>query len=157
MATNYEAIRALFDSAGVRYLVEPRSNSLMFGTTGASGQHYMIGLLLTDDGVWLQLRTAGFLTCPPGHPNILPVLQLLGGLNYQYRSIKYGWDPNDGEIAVFADLLIADTQPSADQVFGLIGFFLRLLDEGHPRLLAAIQQGKEPAQLPKVPAPEELV
>jgi hypothetical protein len=147
----------MFDSQGVRYLVEPQTQALMIGNIGPSGQHYMIALSLTDDGVWLQLRTAGFLNCPAPHKNVIPVLRTLAALNYQYRSIKYAWDANDGEIAVFADLLVADTTPTVNQIFGLIAFFLRLLDEGHPRILATIRDGADPARAPQAPRPEEMV
>jgi hypothetical protein len=41
---------------------------------------------------------------------------LTGSRRRRFRAIKFGWDATDGEIAAFADLLLADTQPTTDQV-----------------------------------------
>jgi hypothetical protein len=147
----------MFDHGKVRYFLEPHSGALLLGNTSPPGQQYMVSVNVTEEGSWIQLRTHNFASCPAGHPHFVPVLTVLAALNYHYRSIKYTLDPTDGEIAAFADLLVADTEPTVDQVFGLIGFFMRLLDEGCPRLMATIQTGKDPGP-PAIPEqPEELI
>lgn len=157
MPTTYQAVRSMLDSRGARYLIEPQSGALMLGNTSPPDHYYMVALILTEDGAWLQLQTVSFLSCPTEHPHFVPVLRLMAELNYHYRGIKYALDFSDGEITAYADLLIGDSQPTVDQIFGLIAFYMRLLNEGCPRLMATIKEGKDPG-LPAVPAqPEELV
>jgi hypothetical protein len=144
MATSYEAIRAMFDSRKIRYMIDPTYGSLLLGSTGPTGQQYWISLRVEVDGAWVQLRSFGYLNCPSSNKNVSAVHQLLASLNYQFRAIKFSWDVQDGEIAAFSDLLLADTQPSLDQIFAWIGFFFQQLDRAHPRIAATIATGKDP-------------
>jgi hypothetical protein len=158
MATSYEAIRKMFDDNKIRYMMDPTTNALVLSSTGSTGQQYLIWFRVEVDGAWLQLRTYAYGNCPSSHANVAPLLQLLASLNYQFRSIKFCWDVNDGEIAAFADILLADVVPSKDQVFSWIGFFFQQLDRAHPRVVATIATGKDPGEpAPSPPKVEEMV
>jgi hypothetical protein len=154
MPATIEAIRGWFDTSDVRYMVDPHDGSLMFGGTGDAGQHFMMRLYVEAEGTWVQLRSVGFLKCPPDHKHLLQLLRLMVFLNYEYRCIKLGWDPKDGEIAAYADLLVSDSQPTKGQIFGLIGFFVARLGDVHPRLMVTLTTGQDPGD-PKGEPPAE--
>jgi hypothetical protein len=146
MPATIEQIRGWFDASDVRYMVDPNDGSLMCGGTGDAGQHFMMRLYVEAEGRWVQLRSVGFLKCPPDHKHLQPVLRLVAFLNYEYRCLKLGWDQKDGEIAAYADLLVADTQPTQGQIFGLIGFFVARLSDVHPRLMVTLTTGQDPGE-----------
>jgi hypothetical protein len=157
MPMTIDQVRGWFDASQVRYMVEPHDGSLMFGGTGEAGQHFMIRLLVEAEGSWMQLRSIGFMKCPPDHKHLAPVLRLLAFLNYEYRCLKLGWDPVDGEIACYADLLVADSSVTQGQVYGLIGFFVNRLSDVHPRIMVALATGQDPGEMKAEKKPEEAL
>lgn len=78
---------------------------------------------IQEDGEYLDLRTVQWATCLRGAPAFHAIMNLLAEANYKYRIAKFGWDPDDGEIAVRACLPIEKNQRlSPAQVYDMVGF-----------------------------------
>jgi hypothetical protein len=150
MAITVDWMKDLFKSANVRFLVDPDNPALMFGVTTPTGKNFMVRAAVEANGYFLQLRSVQFGNCTKDNPSLPAVLRVLAALNYKFRVIKYGWDQNDGEIAVYIDLTVADTTPTRDQVMSLIGYFIDMLDKSRDRIMKTVQTGTDPGE-------EELV
>jgi hypothetical protein len=153
MALTFETLQGILRGAEIRYLLDPERTMLAFGLTTEAGRHVLIHCFLEVEGTLLQLRTNGYLMCPLGSPHRLAVLTLLNELNHRLRLVKFTLDPLDGEITVFSDLALLDSEPTAAQVLGLIGFFMDRLREYSNRIEATIRSGADPGDA--LPAPDD--
>jgi hypothetical protein len=84
--------------------------------------------------------------CPLDSPHLVSVMTLLNELNHRLRLVKFTVDPIDGEITVFSDLAIIDSQPTSAQVLGLLGFVMDRLREHSDRIEETIRTGVDPGE-----------
>ena len=129
MALSFENFQAFLRDAQIRYLLAPDQPMAAIGVTTASGRHILVHCFIESEGTLLQLRTNGYLMCPPNSEHRPAVVNLLNELNHRLRLVKFTLDPFDGEITIFADLALLDSEPTAGQILGLIGFFMERLRE----------------------------
>jgi hypothetical protein len=155
MALTFESLQAILRGAEIRYLLDPDRTMLAFGLTTPSGRHVLIHCFLEVEGTLLQLRTNGYLMCPLGGPHRLTVMALLNELNHRLRLVKFTLDPLDGEITVFSDLALLDSQPTGGQILGLIGFFMDRLREYCDRIETTIRTGTDPGDAVAEPTPDD--
>jgi hypothetical protein len=144
MSLNFDHLQTILKEAGIRYLLAPDQPMLAFGIMTESGRHILVHCFLEIEGTLLQLRTNGFQLCPPDSPHRPAVMQLVNELNHRLRLVKFTIDPLDGEVTVFSDLAILDSEPTAPQILGLIGFYMDRLREYADRIEATIRTGTDP-------------
>src|SRR5262249_52420080 len=128
----------------IRYLLSPDQPMLACGMTTDAGRHVLVHCFLEVEGTLLQFRTSGYLLCPPESPHRAAVLNLLNDLNHNPRFVKFTLDPLGGEITVFSDLAILDSQATSSQIVGLISFFMERLREHSGRIEETIRTGVDP-------------
>jgi hypothetical protein len=144
MSLTFDKLQSILKEAGIRYLLAPDQTMVAFGMMTDSGRHVLVHCFLEIEGTLLQLRTNGYHLCPPDSPHRSVVMKLVNELNHRLRLVKFTIDPLDGEVTVFADLAILDSEPTGPQVLGLIGFFMDRLREYCDRIGETIATGNDP-------------
>jgi len=138
-------LKKLVDKEGLQYFIDPKRPALLMGMSGMCGK-YRVVMRLHDDGAFLQIRTTDYLTCPPNHPHLTAVLKALMQINFRHRLVKYGWDPNDGEIAGYADLWVMDSSVTQAQFNRMLQNFFPCIDMDYGRLQKVMETGKDPGE-----------
>src|SRR5690242_6598466 len=113
MGLSFEALTDILKSFEVSYWTSPDRPSVMFGMAASSGRRYMIGASVDGEGSFFQVRSVEYAHCPATHRHFGAVAKLLLGLNYHYRAIKFALDVEDGEVAVFGDLVLLGAEATA--------------------------------------------
>jgi hypothetical protein len=150
VALTFEMLTSFLKSAEIRYLLVPDQPVVALGMSTPSGRHFLVHGMIEAEGSLLQFRTNGYEQCPLTAPALPVVLQLLNELNHRLRLVKFTLDPADGEIIVFSDLAILDSEPTATQVLGLIAFLMERLREHADRLEITIRTGTDPGDVEDV-------
>lgn len=143
MTVTLDQVREVLDADGVRYYLDPRRPVVLSMFSGYFGD-YQITFSVELDGRFLQLRTLAYGRCPQDHPHARAVLELLGEMNFATRTVKFGWDPSDGEIVAYADLWLEDAALTASQLQANLGTLLRTADRGWGRLTQVLATGVDP-------------
>ena len=153
MPLKLDQVRKMLDAMQLRYFLDPSREALLLGIVGVSARfQFMVNLY--DEGRFLQLRTVGYAQCSADHKHVGQVLALLGQLNYTHRVAKFGWDPQDGEIAVYADVWIMDGTFTQQQFEQTARIYLTVVDLYQRRVAQTIETGKDPGEIdPKKPDP----
>lgn len=138
MATTMGELRALLDGMGLKYYLHP-NKPMVLASFGGNNGSYRIGILLEFDGEFLQFRTMSYEHCAADAASLPEVLELIGGLNFRQRLIKYGWDSSDGEIAAYADMWLMDTKLTQQQLQRMLQNYIGALDRNHPELEKALE------------------
>lgn len=143
MAYNLSRLRELLDAEELHYFLLPEREGVVLTLQGDNGR-FQFTILVEVDGEFLQFRSLEYLYCPKDHPNLHTTLQVLGELNYRLRLLKFGWDPQDGEIAVYADLWMMDAEITEEQFSRMAQSYMSIMDSEYPGIKAAIDSGIEP-------------
>ncbi len=146
MAMTLEKLKKLCDGEGLKYFVAPDRPAAMMVFGGANGRFQIIAKVEVD-GRFVQVRTIAYLHCPADHPHVVPVLKVLGHLNYQLRLVKFAWDPSDGEIAVYADIWVEDGDLTQTQFKALFRSLIPAVDLNYKRLTQTIETGRDPGEV----------
>lgn len=133
-------LRELLEAEELRYYLIPDQDGVFLNMKGANNK-YQFKILIELEGNFLQFRSMDYLHCPKDHPNLSPTLQVLGEINYRLRLLKFGWDPTDGEIAVFVDTWMMDATITQEMFNRMWNTFAQIMDDEYPRLKAAIDDG----------------
>jgi len=133
-------LRELLEAEDLRYYLIPDEDGVFLTMKGEFNK-YQFKILSELDGEFVQLRSIDYLQCPQGHPNLDVTLQVLGEINYRLRLVKFGWDPADGEIAVYVDAWIVDATVTQGMFHRMWNAFVSIMDDEYPRLKAAIEDG----------------
>src|SRR5262249_544489 len=134
MAITFDWFTETLRNQNIRFMVQPDYPAVMFGVTTQAGKQFMVRVTVDSNGYFLQIHSVQLAICPKGSPHTPAVLAVLSALNLKYRVIKYALDTNDGEVMVYADLTLADSQPTRDQVMSLISYFIDMLDRTRDRV-----------------------
>jgi hypothetical protein len=145
MAITFARLQELLDGEGLKYFIDPKSSRVMLRIGSPLGA-FDVGIALLDDGRFLQFRTINLRTCSVQSPHVPAMLRLLAVINYEYRFVKYGWDTNDGEIAVYGDLWIQDSSVTQEQFHTITGNFFTTVQRNLSRLTKVIETGKDPGE-----------
>jgi hypothetical protein len=143
MALTMEGLRKLVDAEGLHYFLAPDRPALMLNVTGVNGR-YQFMIILDVDGQFLQLRTFGYRPCSADHPHLPELLKVLTQLNYRLRLVKFAWAPSDGEVVVYADTWLVDSEPTQAQFQRMIHTFFSALDMHYSRIVKTLETGKDP-------------
>jgi hypothetical protein len=140
MAMSIEELQSRFDANGLKYSVDPTTARLLLKFGGEAGT-YDIVVTLEGEGRFLQYRSLQLLSCPADHPHLQHTLRLLASINYENRFLKLGWDPSDGEIVAYADVILDDGTITEAQARSVTFTFLMVLDGAYGKLQKAIEEG----------------
>jgi len=151
MAMQFTDLKKLLDQKNLKYYEKPGQSEVMANFSELFGKHQIV-IRLEVDGTFLQFRTLGYLECPKSHPAIGPVLEVIGELNYRMRLVKFGWDPNDGEIVAYADMWLQDNDVTLQQFDKMLGNYMFSIDVSRHRLAQTIATGEDPGQV----SPKEI-
>jgi hypothetical protein len=143
MAVTRAELQKLLEAEGLRYFLDPQRDALMVGCQGANGRYQFV-IHLDLEGTFLQMRTISYHHCPTDHKHVLPLLKLLGSMNYELRLVKFGYDPTDGEIVVYADLWVMDGTVTQQQFSRMLHNYLPSMDVCYARILKTMETGVDP-------------
>jgi hypothetical protein len=146
MTLTMERLKALVEGEDLRYYLDPSGNKLFLNARGVNGSYQLL-ILLELDGRFIQFRSLNYQSCPEGHENLDATLRVLGGLNYQLRFVKFGWDPSDGEIVVYGDAWVEDGDLTQGQFGRMVHAFLSIMDLNNARIEQTIQTGEDPGEI----------
>lgn len=112
-------------------------DALLMAIRGASSRARLA--VSVDAGRYLHVRTLGLGYCPPMSVALERVASFLTEANLRYPCVKYGWNPEDGEVCLESDLPVEDNPSISDaQITGLILGLLRRCDADFPALQRAL-------------------
>lgn len=143
MTISLDQLKSLVQAEGLGFFEDPRRPAILVNFSGNNGA-YMVVMLVELDGRFVQFRTIGYGSCPPDHKNLLPVLRVLGEMDYRYRLTKFGWDPADGEIVGYADLWLEDGTLTQRQLAAMLRAYLPAIDQARPRIARTVETGIDP-------------
>ena len=143
MTLTMEQIKSLTEGEKLKYFLDPDRDALMMGATGVNGRYQLL-LLLEVDGKFIQFRSMNYHSCPEGHEHLEATLKVLGDLNFRLRFVKFGWDPSDGEIAIYGDVWIEDGDITQKQFGRMVHAYLSMMDLNYARIDKVIKTGVDP-------------
>ena len=138
MATSTDNIREFLDLKEVKYLYD--SEKEVFVMSFAPN---VLLVRLEENGEFLQFRTLNFYQYKNGKYKE-HVLQILAAMNYQRKLVKFGYDPDDGEINGCIDIPIEDATFTSTQFFRCMAALLEALEEARNRLMILMETGEDP-------------
>jgi hypothetical protein len=142
MPVSIEEIREFLDKKDVKYLFDAQKETFIISFTP-----HVVLIRLEENGEFLQFRTLNFYQYKAGKYRE-QILELVGSLNYRRKLIKFGYDPDDGEINGCVDIPIEDSAFTSTQFFRCLAALLEALEEGRRRLNMLLETGKDPGQRP---------
>ena len=116
--------------------------------TGVAVENSHMGIILklSENGEFLQFQS----------PNLLPVkdsvfkgvvFQTLLALNYQYKLVRFEYDPSDGEVRASIELPLEDGGLTDQQFDRCMSCLITVVDrEAMPRLKQVLATGNDPGQ-----------
>ena len=146
MTLTMEQLKKLVEEEDLKYFLDPNRDALMMGVRGANGSYQLL-VLLELEGRFLQFRSISYHLCPEGHEHLNKTLRLLGELNFTLRFLKFGWDPSDGEIAVYGDSWVEDGDLTQGQFARMVHAYLSIMDMNYSRIDATIRTGEDPGEV----------
>ncbi len=146
MTLTLERLKSLLEGEDLKYYLDPALDKLMLRAKGVNGSYQFL-LLLELEGKFIQFRSMEYHSCPEGHDNLDATLRVLGALNYQLRFLKFGWDPSDGEIAVYGDAWVEDGDITQGQFGRMVHAYLSVMDLNYARIDETIRTGKDPGEV----------
>lgn len=155
MAMSMKEVEKLMKKKKLNYFVHPERPVLVFNVAGLFGT-FQILVVLEREGEFLQFRTADYLNCSPDNPHLKEVLKALGGINFKMRYAKFGWNPADGQIVVFADSWLMDGKISWKQFERMLDNYFPAIDLNFGRLKQIIDTGADPGEKKPGDLPEAL-
>jgi hypothetical protein len=146
VAVTIDQLISILKAGEVRYLIVPDQPAVALGMTTDTGRHFLIHATIEAQGSLMQFRTTGYAYCPLSGPHLEAVMRLLNDMNFHLRMVKFTLDPADGEIVVFTDLAVLDSEVTATQILGTIGFVMERLSECAVRVETTIKTGVDPGE-----------
>jgi hypothetical protein len=141
MPLTIDMLTRALKSIDLRPLIDPEYPNMLFvHVQVAEDRAFNFSISIDADGAILQCRSHQYLFCKDTHPNFGAVLRELALINYKFRFTKFGWD-TDGEVAAWADLLLADSEPTQEQISGLVVSFVRCAAESYGTIKQTMEHG----------------
>ena len=148
MTMTMERLKALLEGEDLKYFLDPAMDKIMLSVRGMNGSYQLL-ILLELEGKFIQFRSMNYHSCPVGHAHLDTTLQVLSGLNYQLRFVKFGWDPSDGEVVVYGDAWIEDGDLTQGQFGRMVHAYLSMMDLNYARIDKTIRTGEDPGEVEK--------
>ncbi len=132
---------ALLDQCGVEHGTPAEDTVPCF--VSAEGVPLLIVAAVTSDGKLVQFRTVGLMTAPPGkHRRAL--LCAMMAMNYSLKLVKFGIDPDDGEVVAYLDIVLGGGTLTRKQVERAMRTFKGTVGTGRRRLQKILDSGTDP-------------
>lgn len=142
MAISNELIKSFLNLKNVKYLYDPEKETFIISFT----PHVLL-IRLEEGGEFLQIRTLNFHQYEDG-PHKETILQMIAAMNYRRKLVKFGYDPDDGEINGCIDIPIEDAELTETQFFRCVAALLEAIDEGNQRIIKILESGEDPGPNP---------
>ena len=155
MALTKERLQSLVNATGLNFFIDPNRDALFLAGQGMNSRYEFL-ILLELGGEFLQFRTLRYHFCPSDHQHLNATLRVLGEINLQVRFSKFAWDPSDGEIVVYGDIWISDSDLTKAQMDRMLKSYLSIIDLQYARIDATIKTGKDPGELNPSQGPSGL-
>jgi gas vesicle protein len=144
MSITNEKIREYFAEKQVKSMFDPEMNSfiLIFGS-------YVLMMRIEEEGEFIQLRTLGFFNYIGDEQHYgnkdkeIIILKMISQMNTERKLVKFGYDPEDGEINAMVDICIEDSTFTSTQLFRCLAAILQAMDEARLRILHILENGKD--------------
>ncbi|MFH1764525.1 MAG: YbjN domain-containing protein [Gemmatimonadota bacterium] len=146
MTLTMERLKALLEGEKFKYFLDPAMDKLMLSARGLHGSYQLL-VLLELEGQFIQFRSMNYHSCPVDHEHLAATLRVLGGLNYQLRFVKFGWDASDGEIVAYGDCWIEDGDLTQKQFGRMIHAYLAMMDLNYARIDGTVRTGEDPGEI----------
>jgi hypothetical protein len=140
MAMKLEELGGLMSAIGYRYLRDP-DPPILVAIYDYEDDKVQIHLRLDIDGQYLQIRAPNLLSCVKDHRHLPALLAAITSFNGRCRSVRFTWDPSDGEIAAFTDAWPMDGKLTALQLQRLINLLVVTVNASRPRLRGVLETG----------------
>ena len=98
---------------------------------------------VTSDGKVIQFRTIGLLTAP-GSKHRLTLLSAMMEMNYSHKLVKFGIDPDDGEIVAYLDLVLGSATLTTKQLKRALRTFKGSVGGARTRFQKILDAGEDP-------------
>uniref|UniRef100_A0A832A1R7 YbjN domain-containing protein n=1 Tax=Desulfacinum infernum TaxID=35837 RepID=A0A832A1R7_9BACT len=145
MAVTSDALRKILQGEELKFFLSPDGDRFILKMQGMNGL-YDVVISREAEGRLVQFRTPNLATCSKGHKHLATLLELLAELNFRRRFIKFAWDPSDGEITTYGDLIVADGTLTADQFRTAFQTYMVSTDLAHDRIRSVIETGTDPGE-----------
>ena len=156
MAMDMDSLKRLLDGEGLKYFVDPSRPALLLGFRGLLGRYQFV-IRLEQEGAFLQLRTIHLTRCPADHPHLQEVLKVIGSIGYLIRFVKFGWDPDDGEIVGYGDVCLGkDGTLTQAQFKHILRHYITALEVSTKRISETIETGRDPGQFDPIRMAAEM-
>ena len=142
MPTSVEELRVFLDDKEIKYLYDAEKETFIISFTPN-----VILIKPEEKGEFLQFRTLNFSQYREGKYKA-NILEMLASINYHRKLVKFGYDPEDGEINACIDIPIEDAEFTGTQFFRCIAALLEALEEARKRLMGIIETGIDPGPKP---------
>lgn len=150
MAITLDHTKQMLDEAEIGW-VEGPEQTLLF-RLGDGEEQLNIVLDLPSEGRIVQLRTVKMLMAPDlTHRNAL--LTALLSSNDKLKLIKFAFDPEDGEVCAYVDLVLGEASLTERQFLRCISSLQHMAGNGLGRFREIVRSGEDPG-LPVEMAPE---
>lgn len=138
MSATIQNIRDFLTEKSVKFMFDPEKEVFIM-----SFAPNVLLVRLEEHGEFLQFRTLNFYQYKTGKCKEA-LLQMLSHINYQRKLVKFGYDPDDGEINCCVDLPIEDAILTSTQFFRCMAALLEALEDARGRMAKIMETGKDP-------------
>lgn len=138
MSATIQNIRDFLGEKNVKFMFDPDKEVFIM-----SFAPNVLLVRLEEHGEFLQFRTLNFYQYKEGKYK-QALLQMLSHINYQRKLVKFGYDPDDGEVNCCVDLPIEDATLTSTQFFRCMAALLEALEDARKRLEKIMETGKDP-------------
>lgn len=141
MAVSLDDLRRLLDKAGFDHVDGPEG-TLLFRVEAGDEPVNMV-LDRPSEGHIVQFRTLNLLTAEPG-PHRLTLLTALATANDKLKLVKFGLDPEDGEVCGYIDLVVGGGTLTEQQFVRCLQSLLHMVGRAATRFRTIISTGEDP-------------
>ncbi len=143
MAAEISELKRLLDQSGVRHVDGPRGEILVM--VDARPEPVNLVVSRVDDGKLVQLRTVGLLNGPERRYRRV-LLKALLEANHRYKVVKFAFDPSDGEVVAYVDVLLGGARMTHTQMERYLRTMRTIVARTRTRAQAIVATGADPGE-----------
>ncbi|MCX7023746.1 MAG: hypothetical protein NT080_03905 [Spirochaetes bacterium] len=150
MATSYEEITSILDRNGIKWADDAKLGVVR---TGSSTQKYVdgdgdlnvqIAIQVLEDGEYVKFFVFNGYRVPPGTAEAAAFRAFLE-VQWKTNLVRFEYDATDGEVRPSVELPLEDSPITERQVLRCLGGLVRVMDDWHEFVAAALGPGGVPA------------
>ncbi|MEL6931233.1 MAG: YbjN domain-containing protein [Cyanobacteria bacterium J06600_6] len=144
MATTIDEIAQHLDNRDWTYTIDEAKSRVIAGVKGDNVEKFAIVIQLLRDGKSLQLYTPELLKVK-NHVYKGVLFQSLLSLMWDCNSVRFEYDPRDGELRATIDLLLEDAPLTVQQFSSALSLLVEAVDSlMMPRMQSILATGNDP-------------